>query len=288
MQVVQKSYSIPGIASLLPDELEHAVRMQDLDMLGRAARQLTDVPGNKRHLDMLLLMACNMYKRSNQSHDALGNFPLEVAKIAFNLGASVDFDFSTLEESMHKKEMLTCLHAACRHDNDALFDFLIENKAQVNIESLSGGSPLAEAMLHTDESYMDRLLENGADPNYGSTMPAWYYALDADNYRVLDYLFERGADVNCVSVSGGSALHYLTHTYFGGDDVYDETTEGIINILIKRGLDPFMKDPHGKTARDHASELRHDFLIELFSELEASHLENSTPAAPRASIIRRV
>lgn len=288
MEALLQSYSIPGIASLLPNELEHAVRMQDLDMLARSARRLTDSPGNRQHLDLLLLVACNMRKISSQSDETLGNFPLEVAKIAFDLGANVDFDFSAIKEVAHKKATLNGLHAACRHDNYALFDFLIENKAQVNIQSPSGGSPLAEAILHLDGGYMDQLFERGADPNYGSAVPAWYCALDSDNYYVLEYLFECGADVNRVSSSGGSVLHYLTYTYVGGDDIYDEKTEGFINILIARGLDPFIKDPYGKTAMDYARELGHDFLIELFSELEASHLTQSTPASPRQASIRRV
>jgi ankyrin repeat protein len=99
----------------------------------------------------------------------------------------------------------TPLVTAILKNNYDIFDLLLIFKADVNLQTRDGFSPLHAAVYNNDERFIVRLLALGANPNVMSRsgrtpLMSWPYGNAAQK------LIEAGADVNLADRDGNTAL----------------------------------------------------------------------------------
>ncbi len=117
-------------------------------------------------------------------------------------------------------------------------------------------TPLSMALTLQDLSAARALLRLGADPNLVTRpgdMPALANAVVlADNEhleRPLDFvrdLLDAGARIDELGPQGTTALHLAAMT----------NNAHALDLLLRRGADPTLRDAQGKTARDHSQRRR--------------------------------
>ncbi len=124
---------------------------------------------------------------------------------------------------------------------------------------LGEGTPLVEATINGDVAEVEKLLDEGADPNeqaeeYGST--ALIVAADNDQVQVAKVLLERGADPNLADSYDYTALMAA---------VYMESTD-MVELLIKAGADPRFEDDEGTSAISIAEDFGYEDLVKILKK----------------------
>ena len=123
-----------------------------------------------------------------------------------------------------------------------------------------GEAVVLRASCHNFHELLKLFLDAGADPNcrshYGTT-PLMLAAMNNQSESVR-LLLDAGADVNLVDSFGETALICASHALTDTD-----TDTACIEMLLKAGADPFVKNKEGKTAYDVALELEKDTSAEL-------------------------
>lgn len=67
--------------------------------------------------------------------------------------------------------------------------------------------------------------------------PAWFVALDLGDRRFLDFLFEKGADINAVNECMENALHAWASFYIENHDDKNLVAKEVLEALVERGID---------------------------------------------------
>ena len=124
--------------------------------------------------------------------------------------------------------------------------FLIENGAKVNNTDRNGYSPLIDACYNKDSlNVVKALVNKGAKVNHKSndeTRPnrtpnpskfALKAAVATGDKEVVDFLIDKGANVNLQDSSGNQAISYLTLARKNGA----KDVVGMIDSLVKAGAD---------------------------------------------------
>jgi ankyrin repeat protein len=124
-------------------------------------------------------------------------------------------------------------------DRQAFEKLLREDREAVNGRGPGGSTPLMYAALYGDAGSVQRLLENGANPNLrndaGATALMW--AVDeADKTRLL---LDRGADPNLRSGEGRTALMMAAGRFGSGT---------VVKLLLDHGADPLAMPPQGQSS----------------------------------------
>jgi ankyrin repeat protein len=169
----------------------------------------------------------------------------------------------------HSGEGLTMLWCAAAEGNDELLDFLLRKGADPNLQCRSGVTPLMAAQtvgalnallkaganpnvqdnegetllmkIRRHQEFIEPLLKAGADPtikdNEGQTvMHHWTRLLEDE--ALLDDLIARGCLINEQDNEGYPPLMYASRYR------YPKT----VDALLKRGADPNLRGPVGRTA----------------------------------------
>jgi hypothetical protein len=145
--------------------------------------------------------------------------------------------------------------------------FIIENNANVNIQTASGATPLHEATRSGHLSIMETLLNNGANINMqdANGNSALHIASPpALALRVTNLLLSRGANPNLRDDHGDTPLHVAIHL--------NRPTQ-VIESLLLAGADVTARDIAGKTplyiaiekSRIHLIPLLLDFRSDIFA-----------------------
>lgn len=128
------------------------------------------------------------------------------------------------------KDGATALNAAARNNQFAVGEILLDAKADPNKPSLFGESPFLTCIAFSFHN--------------------------PDDYRLLDKMLLRGANVNfqqhAWAAEGLKQEETLTTPLMTAATLQDEK---LCDWLLKRVADPTLKDKNGKTARDHVSDL---------------------------------
>jgi ankyrin repeat protein len=123
----------------------------------------------------------------------------------------------------------------------------------------AGATPLLRAAKSGDIEMVRVLVEGGADPlttlangnnalmfaaglgwrNGSPAAPSYDQGTDAEAIATIDYLLERGLDINAQAQNGDTALHAA---------VSGRRSEPIVAHLLERGADPFIGNGRGQTA----------------------------------------
>ena len=91
----------------------------------------------------------------------------------------------------------TLLHLACTYNKDDILEYLVARKVDIEVEDITGSTPLNLAMRFGRPAMMGALLDAGANPahlNRGQTN-LWHAAASSTSPEVLDKLFQRSTIV---------------------------------------------------------------------------------------------
>ena len=103
------------------------------------------------------------------------------------------------------------------------------------------------------------LVENGADIDAVSGDRGYSAVMDAvwrKNYTVSQYLVDKGANLNFISTDGQPLLVLAV----------GNGNANIVELLLKHGADPDVKDSLGMSARDYAVLFKKPAIVELFEK----------------------
>lgn len=136
-------------------------------------------------------------------------------------------------------------------------------------------TPLQEACYLENPYYVEKLLENGADPNYpklkeGATdllplpLATGYSIVDLNHtqnaVKIVEMLLEYGADPNVILPRGRTCLIDVVELE---PKYYNEYHYEIVRLLVEYGTDISIKDQDGFTAYDYAVKYNRTELYDL-------------------------
>ena len=136
-------------------------------------------------------------------------------------------------------------------------------------------TPLQEACYLENPYYVEKLLENGADPNYpklkkGATdllplpLATGYSIVDLNHtqnaVKIVEMLLEYGADPNVILRRGRTCLIDVVALE---PKYYNEYHYEIVKLLVEYGTDISIKDQDGFTAYDYAVKYNRTELYDL-------------------------
>jgi ankyrin repeat protein len=146
---------------------------------------------------------------------------------------------------------LTVFEAAAAGDAGRVREIVGRDRAQANAIAPDGYSPLGLAAFFKRREIVRELLEAGADPRSASRDGAFtplHSAVATDvaeaDVEIVRMLLDKGADANAKSQSGSTPLHTVAFT---GD-------RRSLDLLLKHGADPAIKNNAAKTAAEIARE----------------------------------
>ena len=136
-------------------------------------------------------------------------------------------------------------------------------------------TPLQEACYLENPYYVEKLLENGADPNYpklkeGATnllplrLATGYSTVNINHtqnaVKIVKMLLEYGADPNVILRRGRTCLIDIVAL---NPKYYNEYHYEIVKLLVEYGTDISIKDQDGFTAYDYAVKYNRTELYDL-------------------------
>jgi uncharacterized protein len=176
----------------------------------------------------------------------------------------------------------TALFTAIEANRTGVAQRLIERGADVTLAGRSGASPIAAAAYVGNDAIVDALLARGADPLAADATgkPPIVYAAAGARFAVVTRLLARHIDVNArypneltllmwacgpdEAVPDGNATELISYLLDAGAHIDDRDDRGrtalmiaaeagrseIVELLLKRGADPSLKDKAGHRAAD--------------------------------------
>ena len=163
---------------------------------------------------------------------------------------------------LRRQPRLTLFEAAAAGDDARVREIVARDPAQANAVAPDGYSPLGLAAFFKRRDVVRQLLDAGADPRPASRQGAFTplhsaVATDAgaSDIEIVRMLLDKGADSNAKSQSGSTPLHTVAFT---GD-------RASLDLLLKHGADPAIRNNDGKTPADIARERGHGEIAERLS-----------------------
>ncbi len=174
----------------------------------------------------------------------------------------------------------TPLMFALKSDNDDLLRFLLEHGANPNIQNLHGESSLLYAISEDSENKrIELLLDNGADPNikdirgYTALNLICKNSLDDRDLLTVKLLLEHGADPNSQDKDGITPLMDCVSHY--NSDSNDGNIILAMKFLIEAGADVNARDNNGTTPLMYAASVNDKFQINVIKSLLANGADPS-------------
>ena len=156
----------------------------------------------------------------------------------------------------------TPLAAAVEHDRLGAAQDLIGLGADVNLPGQGGVAPLAAAAYNGDAKLVDLLVGHGADPSArdATGKTALLYAAARGFAPVVKRLLATGIDINARYSNDLTVLMWAAGY---ADDVPVDDGVGLVTALLDGGAALEAVDDRGRTALMTAAELGHDEVVDL-------------------------
>ena len=139
---------------------------------------------------------------------------------------------------------LTPLHWAAGMGHADMVEWLLANRAEINVKSSNGSTPLHLAAFNGHKETAEALLAHGAEVNARNN-DAWtplHGTARYDHAAVAELLLAHGAEVNAATNNGATALHMAAA--FGYND--------LLEVLLAHQADVNLKESQGYTPLDLA------------------------------------
>lgn len=169
----------------------------------------------------------------------------KTTKLLLEAGAETDLSY---------KDGTSPLHMAALGGDLEIARLLIDHDANVNHPNDAGDTALIIASRWGHANTARFLIEKGAKVNArnNKNSTALLVAARHDCVDVLQVLLDNGANVHARDKKGRSVLHRAVAGMWLIEGVPVKTKERMVDILLKAGADPNVRDVAGKTAADRA------------------------------------
>lgn len=153
----------------------------------------------------------------------------------------------------HKNERdegRAALHAASESEHEDVVRFLLEKRANVNIQDSLGNTPLLYASRYGNEDIARILIDAGANVNQRNLegrIPLHDASWNGYSRQLVNLLLDKGSNVNAKDMNGWTPLHMAS----GKDN------DDIVRILLKRGADRDAQTKIGKSELQHGDTALH-------------------------------
>jgi ankyrin repeat protein len=165
-----------------------------------------------------------------------------------------------IELIREKKKSIDLFEACCIGESAIVKNVLAKSPELINTFSMDGFTPLGLACFFGHFKIVEYLVEKGADVNIPSSnsfqVAPIHSATAISNYEITDLLLRNGADVNAKQQSGVTPLHSAAHN--GKIE--------IIKLLVKHGADINAKTVDNKTPIDMAEEKNYSEAVNFIRE----------------------
>jgi ankyrin repeat protein len=145
----------------------------------------------------------------------------------------------------------TLVMLAVREDNKALLEQLLLRRARVNVRNRNGDTALRLAAFGGKLSFVQRLVEAGAEVNMYGWSPLSYAAFNGHT-KIVDYLLKRGAEIDAVTENGATALMIAVRNGH----------RELVALLLQRAANPNISNENGETALDWAEKANDAAMIQ--------------------------
>jgi len=166
---------------------------------------------------------------------------MEEALISGDSSAAIDLIKRGMDVNSVDRAGNTLLTQAVRRDLPTLVDYLMQRRARLNIRNRNGETALSIAAYTGKLTYVQRLVEAGAEVNFYGWPPLSYAAYNG-HLDIVDYLLKHGAEVDAKTENGSTALFFASR--FGHIEV--------VKLLLKNKADATIANENGDTAIDWA------------------------------------
>ena len=166
---------------------------------------------------------------------------METAMIRRNTSDVIDLLKRGMDVNTVDRQGDTLLIQAVREDMPELFDALLKRRPRLDFRNRSGETAISIAAYLGKLEYVRRLAEAGARIDFPGWPPLAYAAFN-NHPQVVEYLIEKGANINARTETGATPL-FLAARYGHTD---------IVKLLLKHHADPSIADQRQETAIDAA------------------------------------
>jgi ankyrin repeat protein len=142
--------------------------------------------------------------------DAAGNTPLHIAAITGSVPIAEYLLLKGADINAENTQLNTPLHESIRNKKDDISRMLIEKGCGLNNRDGIGRAPLHLAAEHNCKSIVELLIAKGADIESETDTkltPLHYTVLMTNNYEIVEYLIQKGANVNTIDHFGNLPLN---------------------------------------------------------------------------------
>lgn len=221
-------------------------RLESKDKDGNGVFNYTAQKGNKKMLELLIKKGIS-YKELNQNEGNAMLFATRGSRRGYN-----DLDFFKYLENLGikanvvNKQGKTPIHNIAYSNEDiAAFYYFIQKGVDVNQTDANGNTALMNASYRNSLEIIQLLARNTKNINHLNK--EGYSALTRairNEYKVLEFFINKGADVSIIDAKGNHLGHYLFNTYAAKNL---SNFQQKLDLLASKGLDITVPQKDGTT-----------------------------------------
>ena len=213
---------------------------------------------------------------NKNAKDPDGRTPLHVALAFHNIESARSLLEAGASPNIKDSDGWMPIHCVINRDNLPALELLMEygsdlNKALTN----SNQTPLFRSVREQNYKIMVYLLENGANPNIPSVTGETPLHLIGKTFNtdIAEKLIENGAEINAQRDNGQTPLHYAA----------SHNRRDLVQLFLEKGADPTIKDNKGRYAHQIAQAPYQQFIFRILTdavekaEKEKKQDENKKP-----------
>lgn len=177
---------------------------------------------------------------------AVSQKALQTVEILLKNGADVTFS---------EQDLKTVLHIAAERGNVDILVMILEHGGEcldINKREATGCTALSLACMNGHEQASLLLLQHGAEVNTPGGFPPLHAASLVGHLHLVVLLHKHDAVLDLQDFRGNTALHYACY----------KNHKRIVQFLLENGCDVSVKDRTGKSARDRASSVSVQALLD--------------------------